>query len=399
MDFVPDKNATVIHIPEWVQVIPSCAFKDYTKLQKVILPDRLQEIEYRAFSDCKNLKEIFLPATLKTFGHDVFSHCSSLERITVSPENKNFHDDDGVLYDDRFQGERKLLWYPPARKANEYHIPEGVTQIERQAFREAQNLVSVVIPESVEKIKEGAFINCRNLRWIKIPDTVQIGDDAFFCTRWLMENPEKFVIAGDGILLRYNGTDENVIIPDGVKEIKGTVFFYHQEIKSVTIPHSMRFINRNIFNNCVNLKTIHLKLEDGRIFSWDVSGFSCRDRFVECLEMIMRHDFTLSYERIPKIWILCMIDYAIDMCDSEVLKQIHRKFIIFAEVCIELRDMPHFEKLVNETNGITCKNIDELINYAIDCAQKGGSLEMQIYLINYKKEHFGFADPKDLFKL
>ena len=66
MDFVPDKNATVIHIPEWVEVIPSRAFKDYTELQKVILPDRLQEIEYMAFSGCKSLKK-FSSSELENF--------------------------------------------------------------------------------------------------------------------------------------------------------------------------------------------------------------------------------------------------------------------------------------------------------------------------------------------
>ena len=66
-----------------------------------------------------------------------------------------------------------------------------------------------------------------------------------------------FVIK-DGVLVEYKGSGGNVVIPDGVTEIKNTVFFRNTKITSVVIPDSVTKIGFNAFGECTNLTRVEL---------------------------------------------------------------------------------------------------------------------------------------------
>ena len=50
-----------------------------------------------------------------------------------------------------------------------------------------------------------------------------------------------FVIE-NGVLVKYTGTDENVIIPNGVKKIADCAFIYNKTVKTVVIPDGVEVI-------------------------------------------------------------------------------------------------------------------------------------------------------------
>ena len=59
-------------------------------------------------------------------------------------------------------------------------IPEGVTQIGKEAFLDCHSLSSVSIPESVTKTGESSFVRCNSLSSLSIPSGVtEICKDAF----------------------------------------------------------------------------------------------------------------------------------------------------------------------------------------------------------------------------
>ena len=66
-----------------------------------------------------------------------------------------------------------------------------------------------------------------------------------------------FVIEGDQ-LIKYNGNDSNIIIPDGIKYIKDSVFADRENIVSVTIPEGVIYIGWDSFMRCKNLRKISL---------------------------------------------------------------------------------------------------------------------------------------------
>ena len=166
-------------------------------------------------------------------------------------------------------------------KIKSISIPDSVVRIGINAFADCINLESINIPESVTEIGSGAFRRCIKLTDISIPKTVSnIGASAFSGTAWLESHNEKFVVAGNNVLIKYNGNDENVIIPQGIKVIGESVFccknmrsvsipdsveyignsafFDCENLESVTVPESVKCIGSQVFAGCINLKTAHI---------------------------------------------------------------------------------------------------------------------------------------------
>ena len=60
-------------------------------------------------------------------------------------------------------------------------IPDGVTSISKKAFKSCKSLISVIILDGVTSISEEAFRNCKSLTSITIPESVKnIGWGAFY---------------------------------------------------------------------------------------------------------------------------------------------------------------------------------------------------------------------------
>lgn len=140
-----------------------------------------------------------------------------------------------------------------------FSFDEDVTEIGKLAFARS-GLLSVVIPDSVEYIGYGAFYDCKDLGKITIPDSVKtIEAKAFANTKWLQDwlqskmQGQDFLIVGDGILLAYRGSKEEVVIPDEVKVIGAEAFAGHEEITSIYVPGNVKKIGAKAFKGCKSL--------------------------------------------------------------------------------------------------------------------------------------------------
>lgn len=70
-----------------------------------------------------------------------------------------------------------------------------------------------------------------------------------------MVNGEEFVFDGE-ILKEYRGNQSEVIIPEGVRQIGNSAFFFEPKINSIIIPNSVTKIDINAFKLCENLTTL-----------------------------------------------------------------------------------------------------------------------------------------------
>ncbi len=78
----------------------------------------------------------------------------------------------------------------------------------------------------------------------------------------------------DGVLVKYNGTDENAVIPDGVTAIDEFAFIRCTHLKSVYIPGSVISIGKSSFLGCKGLKNIKIPGSVTSIDKWAFFGCS-----------------------------------------------------------------------------------------------------------------------------
>ena len=83
-----------------------------------------------------------------------------------------------------------------------------------------------------------------------------------FCWDRYWDVPEEYKTIHDyftvcrNTLIRYNGTDEKVVVPRGIKFIADNAFKGCTDLISVTLPKSLRRICNNVFEGCVNLERV-----------------------------------------------------------------------------------------------------------------------------------------------
>ncbi|MCR4639484.1 leucine-rich repeat domain-containing protein [Ruminococcus sp.] len=271
---------------ELIRCIPTADLKEVT------IPDTVKKIDEKAFNNCEKIKNVNLPASVQDIGDDAFNNCSSLESIDVNGDNKEYCSIDGVLFDKNME---ILYQYPIGSSESSYTIPDNVSLINSGAFLNSDNLESVRFNKEVQTIGSYAFFNCDKLNNVVLPDSVaEIGYYAFAqCeslkdivfseniikadgdiitdSPWFDEQPDGIVYIGK-VLYKVKGRlpeNSDVTVKEGTVSICNSAFCTEdgeygkntegdKKLISVKLPESIRYINREAFKGCINLKEINL---------------------------------------------------------------------------------------------------------------------------------------------
>jgi uncharacterized membrane protein len=165
-----------VNFPAGLTDIGGYAFSGCQALASVTLPAGVTRIDNFAFFSCPSLADVTIPASVTTVGFAAFAHCSQISNLIVDETNPNYRSVDGVLYDKAMS---RLMQYPGAR-AGSYIIPDGVTNIDIEAFCSSKKLTGIIIPSSVAVIGESSFASCPMLENVTIPSSVTgIAPNAF----------------------------------------------------------------------------------------------------------------------------------------------------------------------------------------------------------------------------
>ena len=196
----------------------------------VIVPNSVREIGNLVFCGNKNIFEVVLPFALEGLPPGAFYNCSNLEKVSL-PE-----------------GLKKICaqTFAQCKKLREINIPETVAEIADGAFFGCTALPAITIPSTVTKIGLEAFQDCKNLASVTIhSDKITYGSGAFAGCKKLMDKKKQVVVAN--VLFDYFGTEENVVIPDGIIALGDYAFFSSDNLRSVTVPDSVAAIGPNTF--------------------------------------------------------------------------------------------------------------------------------------------------------
>lgn len=139
-------------------------------------------------------------------------------------------------------------------------LPDTITEIRGQAFKNDILLKEVNIPINLEYLGGGAFYNCRSIISITLPDTLTtMGGEVFKNASSL----ETIKLSENLTEIRGNSFEEctslkEVTIPDKVTRIGGHAFYGNTSLSTVTFTENsqLKEIGSSAFRKCSSLYTI-----------------------------------------------------------------------------------------------------------------------------------------------
>ena len=298
-------------IPDSITTIGDNCFKG-NRISNVNLPLSIIKIENYAFYS-NNLTSIYVPKNVKSIGKEILNYCLELDSIQIDKDNKYYDSRNNcnciiqTKTNNLIQG-CKSSFIPDGVKIvskrafnicsiTNVDIPDSVEEIENEAFRGCEELISVKLSSSMKIIKKEVFSCCENLKSIYINDNIErIEKDAFtYCVNlndiYIGKNVHKFIcnpFRGCSKLKSiqvsqenkfYNSINncnaiintltgelicgcDNTIFVEGIKSISSDSFYKCSNLNSINIPNSVEEIQEWAFNFCKNLSEVNILNSD-----------------------------------------------------------------------------------------------------------------------------------------
>lgn len=314
-------SLTSFVIPNNITEIDECMFENCTSLESIIIPTTTMSIGYKAFCGCKSLKSISIPENMTEIGAFAFDGCISLCSIKIPNNVKvgtgvfNHCDKNLQIYSDFLTCKEGfvttynniLLSY--LGNDTNIIIPNSVTKIWGDIFRDCKLVQSVIIPYGIKKIGDYMFSGCSSLKSINIPNTVkEIGKFAFrdCVSLKMIEIPDS--IEKIELSAFYGCTSlKTVVLPcSGNRvELGSSIFEKCSSLRSIIIPDNVEKIGFDAFRDCVSLQTIKIGNGIKEIPSWTFKGCSSLEALyipnnVNKIGSMAFYDcFNLKFMRLP----------------------------------------------------------------------------------------------------
>ena len=282
-------------------------------IKELNIPEGVLNITPYALGDCKNLIHLNIPSTLIDYGSYLnFYECENMLSINVDKNNNCYSSVDGFL----LNKEKTLLLQAP-RGIENCAIPECVNIIGNRAFDNCNKLINVEFSSKMTGIEEFAFYNCKSLLEITVPYNITYIDKyalGYYLNNYYDTSMKNFSIVGysnsqaenyakkEGFsfttigdapieesdftyelyrngkisITGYTGSLSEITIPSTINghitsSIESNAFENCTNLKSVTIPESVKSIGRNAFSGCTNLSKVNYT---GTIDQWAEIAFS-----------------------------------------------------------------------------------------------------------------------------
>lgn len=302
-------SLTEIAIPEQVTSLGSAAFAECIALRSITFADncKINTIQSNTFYGCTSLRSIIIPQSVRSIYSDAFEGCIHLVEIynlselslskgstsngsvalyalnifdSLAEESRLMQTQDGFLtYIDSandqyvlvgYVGDKSVITLPNDIGGHDYTINRG-------AFMDQYQLISVTVPAAVTKIGDEAFWGCYKLIEVRnfsnleisLSDSYKVnGGIARYAKNiytdqtdnsCLSQTYEGFIVyaddaKGDYFLMGYAGDAKNIILPEDINghdySVYECAFYGRTDIDSIEISSGVTSLNFNVFQFC-----------------------------------------------------------------------------------------------------------------------------------------------------
>ena len=248
---------TSVTIPGSVTSIGDYAFQDCSGLTSVAIGNGVTRIGYWAFARCSGLTSVTIGNNVTSIEDDAFYDCTSIVSVTVPvSDSSSFCENKALGCISSSIGKPVMLIDNEGAEIKEYVVPDGVTSIYNNAFRNCCGLTSVTIPNSVTNIGRDAFNGCNKLTKVVVPDI------AAWCGITFSNGYANPLYYAHRLFSDLNTEVKNLIIPEGVPSIGNYAFYGCTSLNSVTIPNSVTNIGGVALYDCARLKDVYCHAEN-----------------------------------------------------------------------------------------------------------------------------------------
>ena len=156
-----------------------------------------------------------------------------------------------------------------------------VEEIGNGAFKNNNNLTSVVVPSSVTNIETDAFIGCTALKKVTLPEgLINLSTSFKGCTALTTINlPTTVGGYGSGMFMDCTALT-SITVPGNISDICSYVFYNCSALKTVNILSGVTSISREAFRGCTSITSLTIP---GTVTSIGEMAFAC----LESLEMLV----------------------------------------------------------------------------------------------------------------
>jgi len=346
-----------ISIPDSVTTIGEYAFSGCSGLKSVTIPNSVTKLGVYLFQNCSNLTSVSLPTTLSNIDEGVFSGCSKLASFSFSTSIVS-------LGKSAFSGCAALVLNTIPATINSIGescfsgciglksivIPSSVSVINNTVFSGCTGLSSIQFPSSLSSIGYQAFLGCNGLTSIIIPRNTTITYNAF-------QNCKGLVIAtttyayNSGNIFEGCVNLKTIVIPSGVTSIRDYAFYNCSTLDSINVPTSVNSIGSNAFNGCSSLKKFSLPQSLNSMSDYALANCSSLTSIIlpAKLSVISNNCFSrctsLTSVTLP-VSVNTISSYAFDGCTGLNSIFVDNSFPI---------DLTKYSSVFNNVNKTTCK--------------------------------------------
>lgn len=281
--FFENANLTdIVYEGTSLKTIEDYAFAYNSGLTEINVIDSVENIGAYAFNACTNVKSITLGKGMKTVGARAFYDAKSVEVINFNAISMDDLSGDNAVFASQYSMSEEdvgitlvigsevtlipaYLFYNCDFLVNVEFSNIGVLNtIGDYAFAAASVLSSITLPTSLVVLGNNAFAECIALGNVAIAQNCKlntIGNNAFFNTlyygldaNWV----DEVLYLGTYLIKALPAINEDYSIKTGTTVVAENAFNGCNQLKYISIPQSLQYVNDNAFNGCSQLKTVYI---------------------------------------------------------------------------------------------------------------------------------------------